>query len=165
MFPMLEMLTGEMPRICGRLSEAEYSDLLNNMQGMCNFDMAVMLDGITPAEFALMYHTALKRKQDGCMLTVAQVASLLHVTVPAISRTLKNLEKKSYVTRTVNEKDRRSIHIILSDNGERVLLDNLRRFESNVERILKCFTDEELHSMIKLQTKFVKTAYDVMSQA
>lgn len=162
---MLEMLTGEKPQICSRISGEEYTALLGNMQGMCNFNFAEILTDITAAEFALMYHAAIKNKTDNEMLTVAQAASILQVTVPAISRTLKNLEKKEYLSRITNQNDRRSVYISITAKGVEVLINNLHRFEGLMTRILSSFSDEELHTMIKLQTKFVNAANNLSLQA
>ncbi len=165
MFPMLEMLTGEKPQICSRISSEEYADLLGNIQGMCNFNYGEILTDVTAAEFALMYHAAIKNKTDNKMLTVAQAAAILHVTVPAISRTLKNLENKEYLSRITNQNDRRSVYISITAKGMEVLVNNLRCFEDTMKRILSNFSDEELHTMIRLQTKFVKAARNVSLQA
>lgn len=164
MFPMLEMLTGERPRISDRMTESEYAAFLDNMQNMCSFDISRMIEQITPAEFTLMYIIALPNKS-GCPMTVAKAAEQLHVSVPAVSRTLKNLENKGYVTRSVNQHDRRSVNIILSDDGTELLISNLRRFEDTMERILSHFTDDELHTMMQLQSKFIQAAADEMSDA
>ena len=163
MLPMLEMLTGERPRISDRLTENEYALFLNNMQNMCSFDISGIIRGITPAEFALMYITALQNKEGS--MTVAQAADRLHVSVPAVSRTLKNLEGKGYITRAVNEHDRRSVNISLSTSGTELLISNLRRFENTMERILSHFTDNELRTMMQLQSKFIQAASDEISEA
>ena len=165
MLPTLELLTGEKPQICERLTEIEYATLIDNMQNFCSFDVAKILTDITPAELGLMYCSALHNKRTKEMLTVAEAAAQLHVSVPAVSRTLKNLDKKGFVTRAINENDRRSVYISLSERGMDVLLNNIRRYENTIGRILMHFTDEELRMMIQLQSKFIKAASDVVSEA
>ncbi|MGN0688524.1 MAG: MarR family winged helix-turn-helix transcriptional regulator [Oscillospiraceae bacterium] len=165
MFPMIEKVTGEKPVRCDSLSESEYEEFLHNMQSLCEFDVSRIICGITPAELALMYSCAVKEKDSKEPLTVANAAASLKVSVPAISRSLNNLEKKGYIKRTVNKNDRRSVYISLSDSGKTTLIENLHRFEQTMMRILSHFTEEELRTMIRLQSKFVKAAFDVTSEA
>ncbi len=156
MLPILAMLTDEKPEVCCRLTESEYADFLGNMQLMCNLNLNSFITDITPAELMLMYSAAFYAKQQGGQLiTVAQAAVKLRISVPAVSRTLKNLEKRGLVQRIVNEQDRRSVKISLPESGMELLLCNLRRLESSMSHILSCFTDDELREMIRLQSKFI----------
>ena len=163
MFLMLTMLTGEKPAICSRLSEQEYADFLHNMQMLCSFDQSRLISNITCAELSLLYHTAIHNKDTSHpQMTVAEAATALRVSVPAVSRTLKNLEKKGYIERVVNENDRRSVHICVTENGMSVLTENLVKSDNIMDQILSRFTDEELRSMIQLHTKFISAASETM---
>ncbi len=165
MFPMLALLTDEKPLVYNRLSEDEYTGFLMNLRKICSLDLSELVIDMTPGELALVYHAAIHRKQtNGQNMTVAEAAEVLRVSVPAISRTLKNLERKGYVSRVTDESDRRSVRISITDTGNDVLIKNLRRSTQVMDDILARFTDEELHSMIALHSKFVKAVSDTISE-
>lgn len=49
------------------------------------------------------------------------LAEKLQVAAPAVSRTIRTLESKELVRRMIDEKDRRNIHVRLTDKGTEVL--------------------------------------------
>lgn len=165
LFPILALLSEEIPLSCQRLSEEEYSRFLLDLQKLCNLDLGALIIGMTPGELALVYNAALCSKlSGGDMLTVAEMAESLHVSVPAISRTLKNLENKGFVERIADECDRRSIRISVTESGRELLMLNLRRSADVMDKALSTFSDEELRSMARLQNKFVTAISDIMSE-
>lgn len=54
-------------------------------------------------------------------LKISELAGLMHVTVPAVSRGLKSMEQKGLVERTVNTEDRRNTYVHLTPAGEQRL--------------------------------------------
>ncbi|MBQ8170912.1 MAG: MarR family transcriptional regulator [Oscillospiraceae bacterium] len=165
MFPIMTLLNEDVPHSCRRLSEDEYSRFILDLQKLCNLDLGSFIIGMTPGELALMYHAELySRLSGGGMLTVAEMAERLHVSVPAISRTLKNLESKGFVERVADESDRRSVLISVMEIGREMLMSNLRRSADVMDKALSKFSDEELRSMARLQNKFVTEISDILSE-
>lgn len=59
-----------------------------------------------------------REKQEG-ILTVSELADKMHAQPSAVSRTLKNLEDRELIERTINKLDRRNTYVALSEQGKR----------------------------------------------
>ncbi|MBQ4165443.1 MAG: MarR family transcriptional regulator, partial [Oscillospiraceae bacterium] len=137
MFPMFELLAKEKPHLHKRLSQEQYLPFLKNMQDICGADFSCKAAEMTPSEMSLCYCVQhLSRKNGGALPTVAETAAALNVSVPAISRTLKNLEAKEYIQRVADDTDRRIVHILLTKKGETLLLENFRAVSDVMDRVL-----------------------------
>ena len=165
MYHMFELLAKEKPGLYERLSQEQYVPFFRNMQNMCGGSCFDKTAEMTPSEMSLCYHVYMHaQKNDGAAPTVAETANALNVSVPAISRALKNLEAKEYLKRTPNPTDRRIIHISLTSNGEDVLLKNFRTIAGVMDKVLSKFSDEELEIMLRLHTKFTTTVSQVIGE-
>lgn len=165
MYPMFELLAAEKPQLYERLSQKQYVPFFRNMHDICGSGIFDKTTDITPSEMALCYNIYMHTHQaKETAPTVAETASAMNVSVPAISRTLKNLEAKEYLQRTVNSSDRRIVHISLTEKGEQVLLKNLRIISEIMDRVLTQFSDEELHTMLALHTKFTSAVSCAVSE-
>ena len=76
------------------------------------------------------------------------------ISAPAVSRTVKGLEIKGFLERRLDDNDRRSIKIIVTDNGRSVLEENMKLCIALLDRIFARFSDKELADMVRLQCKF-----------
>lgn len=54
-------------------------------------------------------------------IKVSTLAKKLNVSSPAVSRTIKGLEDRNFLVRTVDREDRRHTYVELTDEGRRVL--------------------------------------------
>lgn len=160
-----EMLAKEKPELYKRLSQEQYMPFFKNMQSVCGVQRFNNAPDITPSEMSLCHTVYLFTQQhDGAAPTVAETAAALGVSTPAISRTLKNLEVKEYIRRSVNNSDRRIVHISLTENGERTVKESLDTIANVAEQVLSCFSDEELRAMLELHTKFTSAVTQAISE-
>lgn len=72
-------------------------------------------------------------------MSISKLAKVLHVTTPAVSRTLKGLEEKGFVLREIDKEDRRNIFVELTDAGKNIL--------RTAEAEMNDFTDTVVHNM------------------
>ena len=73
---------------------------------------------------------------------------------PALSRTLKNLEQKGFVERSVDEKDRRNIYVTVLPKGLEVWLEENRKLYAFLQGVIETFTPEKADTFIKLLDEF-----------
>lgn len=140
-----------------RLSGENYERFLKSIQTMGGINPAQFLQGLTAAEFSLLYTAdEYTLKNSGSSISVAEAANNLMVSVPAVSRTLKSLQQKQYIERRTDEKDKRSIRIVVTEKGRSVLKENVCGYFGIIDRILNRFTDEELTMMVELHCKFAR---------
>lgn len=72
-------------------------------------------------------------------ISTSALAKKLRVSSPSISRSLKGLEEKEYVTREVNPSDRRNTYVILTPLGKEKM--------SQSEQVMMNFTDNVIAQM------------------
>lgn len=154
MYDLINVLEKYSPELLRKISEKEMEQFLYNIQTGGNSCPASVITKLTGAELALLHTAASYPKyNNGEHITVVQTASQLGVSAPAVSRTLKNLEGKGYVIREVNPEDRRSVRICVTEGGISVMTECIIESVKIVSETLSDFTDEELHTMIRLHNK------------
>lgn len=77
---------------------------------------------------ALMAIERINRKKEDGILTVSELAEHMEVQASAVSRTLKSLEDKDFIERTVNRSDRRNTYVSLTSQGQ----EEVRRIEKTM---------------------------------
>lgn len=161
-----DILNGNQPEILQRISAEDYNLFLQSVQIMGSQNLAFALNNeLTDAELALVRCVAVFHSEHGGeYITVAQAASELGISAPAVSRTLKGLQSKGYIERKTDEADRRSVRIIATESGIEALKSCMKRRSEIVERVLANFTDEELHTIIKLHCKFTSLMSEEISK-
>lgn len=86
--------------------------------------------------------------------TVSALAKQMHVSPPAISRTLRSLDAKGYIMRSPDPDDRRNTHISITESGLCLMKEFHERMDDFMERVLSHFTDEEFEQFCELQQKW-----------
>lgn len=137
-----------------RLSREDYNRLLKSMRHMMNINPTVLLKNVTLAELKLIYCAQEYLKNEGRPVSSAEAAERLGISAPAVSRTVKGLEVKGCLKRRIDDNDRRSIKIEVTEKGRELLEENMKRCIALLDRIFAEFSDEELADMVRLHCKF-----------
>lgn len=151
---MMENETKECRISFDRLSSEESARLASSMHSLISCDKSLLLNGMTIAELSLMLCMERYKLEGNSDITVAEAASRLNVSVPAISRLLKNLQARGLIDRRTDPTDRRSVRIAATQQGRELFSRNKRNCIEIFDRVLKHFTDEELKKYAELQSKF-----------
>lgn len=116
-------------------------------------------DGVTPAYIQYM-DVIHKLQKSGERVKVSDISDALKLPRPGVTRTVKEMEKKGYLSKYDSEEDGRITYISITPKGEELS----DKYDKNYySRLLKCFddiTDEEADCMIRTIEKF----YKVMSE-
>ena len=102
---------------CGEKNS--YYELFRIMHTFKRLNFGAMLpDGLTQGEFGILSMVLHARPADGrdC-ITVSDIVNHVHVAPSAVSRSLKSLEEKGCIVRTVDTKDRRNTYVKLTEKG------------------------------------------------
>ncbi len=147
-----------------RISREEYESLLESIHRSADIDLFSAVTDLTPGELSLVHSAAVyPEKNNGELITVAQAASQLNVSAPAVSRTLKNLESKGYITRNTDPSDRRSVRISVTESGYSAVSRHISETLSILNKTLESFTDEEIKTMVQLHCKFTNNLRNTIS--
>lgn len=86
-----------------------------------------------------------------CMnLDVPKMQKKLHISKPAISYILNTLEKKNYITREIDPKDRRKVSISATPEGKTAAEESMKRYDELWAEILTQFGEENMKELIRL---------------
>lgn len=86
-------------------------------------------------------------------ISVSEIASLLNVSVPTVSRCLQKLAAKGYINKTLNEKDRRGTFVTLTPEGQAVCRRARETIDSFIQRVLSHLDPAELEQFFSTMDK------------
>ncbi len=133
--------------------------MLKSMELLSSLNPAGTIRDMTAAEFSVLCCAAdFPKKHEGEQAAVAELAALLGVSVPAVSRSLRGLQKKNLIERKIDELDRRSIRVLVTASGRESLDSNLRLIIDALNRIMSVFTQDEVRTIAELYSKFAEAA-------
>lgn len=94
-----------------------YEDMFRAMNQFHKLKFGDIMQNMNKADFIVMNVIMNKGKDD--KMTISELAAIARMLPSAISRTLKGLEEKGYVERTINKQDRRNTYVELTEEGKK----------------------------------------------
>ena len=95
-------------------------------------------------------------------LDVPKMQEKLQISKPAVSYILNALEKKNYIVREIDPKDRRKITITTTPEGEAAAERSLERYDSIWSDILLHFGEENMRQLLDLLSE-LNDLYDSLN--
>lgn len=89
---------------------------------------------------------AKERLTDNC---ASAIAAALRITAGSLSTAINTLERKGYLVRQRDERDRRIVHILPTPLGEEANAHHQRYHQALVEHVLQVLNEEEAHVFVK----------------
>lgn len=87
------------------------------------------------------------------------LAETLNLTSARIAGVLGSLEKKGQITRSMDPKDRRRIHVSLTNCGKKIAKAQKREMRDKVIQVFKLMGEEDTKKFIELTAKFVEYSH------
>ncbi len=112
-------------------------------------------------ESFVLGHIAAMEEHGHDDVNITDVVQCLHVSKPAISHMLNVLEKKGYITRSINEQDRRRITVSLTDKGRRITRFIKDCMDSSLDEIIERFGRDDILQLITLFNRYHEIAEQV----
>ncbi len=100
-------------------------------------------------------------EQGGINLNMQSIQERLQISKPAVSYTLNALEKKSYIVREIDPKDRRRISIQITPEGIAASEDSMRRYAHLWNRLLEDFGEANMVRLTQLLTRLFAVMDDI----
>lgn len=116
-------------------------------------------EGVTPAYIQYMdvIHI-IKRRQEH--VKVSDISNYLNLPRPGVTRTVKEMESKGYLSKYASEEDGRITYIQITEKGELLSDKYDKNYYSRLVRYMDDISDDEADCMIDTISKF----YKVMSE-
>lgn len=81
-------------------------------------------------------------------VSVSEIAGFLNVSVPTVSRCIRNLSAKGYVQKTANEKDKRGTCVSLTPEGKALCQDAHQRISAFISCVLSRLDPAEIDQFL-----------------
>ena len=85
-------------------------------------------------------------------LNVPRMQERLRISKPAVSYILNTLEKKNYIVREIDAKDRRKISISATPEGEEAASRSMEKCDQAWEELLREFGEDNMRQLVELLT-------------
>ncbi|NCB62944.1 MAG: MarR family transcriptional regulator [Clostridia bacterium] len=108
--------------------------------------------GLTRGEYFMlnMISEHARRFPQAKGMYVSELAELMQVTPPAVSRMLRGLEHKDYIERVVDREDRRTTYIVLRPKGDAERRELERRALAFSDRIIDQLGEEDTATLLRI---------------
>lgn len=134
----------------GILNKRQLVQRMYNMTNQFNRITVKRSQSLIPkSEYIVIYLLLNHYKEKQIMLTSRDVADLMHVSSPAISRTVKSLVQKDWVNQIDNPDDRRNIFLEVTDKGKDIFDQTFQQMESTLEVIFDEFTEGDILTFVE----------------
>ena len=133
----------------------KFEELFKAMHQFHKLRLGDIMPDISGADFWTM-RNIMDKGEDG-KITISELAKKTMVLPSAIFRTLKRLEEKGYVERTVNKNDRRNTYVEITDRGREVAQEVREIMRDYGEAVLSKLDEEELSMLIS----YLNNIYDI----
>lgn len=123
---------------------------LFNMTTQFNRMIVKKSQSLIPKSEYFLISLLLKHYRDNeSLLTSRDIANLIHVSSPAISRTVKSLVQKGWIKQIDNPEDRRNIFLEVTEEGKEVFDQTFKAMDSALEEIFKEFSEQEIIDFVE----------------
>ena len=131
-----------------------HDDAVNRILYPKKFPLSMLFDGISCAEYMLITtFIRYEEENNGRHITINELANELDVSVPAVSKMLKNLESRNLVERQQDKLCRRNTFVRITDEGKDMFDKNNKKMHLLTRKILDNFTEEEIELVNSIHDK------------
>lgn len=109
--------------------------------------------GIKKSEARVLLCIEFLSKEKECKVNISEISKNLSITSPSTTEFVKNLTNKGYIERHINKNDKRVIEITLTDEGEKIVQDLKKYFNSLFSGIIERLGIEQSELLIELLDK------------
>lgn len=124
-------------------------------------DITSMFPELSGSDFrTLMTIECVGKEKEGKGIRVSELAQQMRVAAPAASRTLKGLEERGMIERSVDTEDRRNTYVFLTQKGKEVLEDAEQIMNDFSHAVFERLDEEKMEHLIA----YLKEVYEVSAQ-
>ena len=133
----------------------KFEELFKAMYQFHKLRIGEMMPNVSGADFWAM-NNIVNNSEDG-KITISELAKKTNVLPSAISRTIRGLEDKGYVERTINKNDRRNTYVEMTDRGIEVMQEVKETMHNFGEAVLSKLDEDELSQLVA----YLNNIYDI----
>ncbi|MDD3296439.1 MAG: MarR family transcriptional regulator [Candidatus Omnitrophica bacterium] len=137
-------------------------EMIRNMSNLVRFahsEFNRASDVLIKGTMTLPQFFVLKTLDSGKSLKMKDIARNLHISLPAVTGFTNKLVKMNMLKRTYDKKDRRVIHMVLTDLGKKTLASIEESRKKFIEKIFGRLSNEERATYLKIMHKVTRDLY------
>lgn len=144
-------------------TQLQFFHLLNRLK---KFHWSSQFQTLKPPEYVALYMIADYHSEhpDSPGLYVSKFASNLHISLPAASKSLKQLEQQGWLQRTVDPQNRRNTFISLTEAGKEVLDRETLYCAQQSNRVFQRFGLENASALLQELNRLLDLAEEELSK-
>lgn len=131
------------------LEREQNAAVLSALHNFAKVNIGTILGDLSQSEYLLLFFVR-KHDTDSKGVKVSKIASLMDISTPGVSRTLKSLEEKGYVHRVVDTSNRRNTYVILTQTGKAAYEKDSKIISDFSKRVATRIGSEKLRSIVNL---------------
>ena len=132
-------------------------DFLTTIHSLAQLNFSTVLLQTSQAEFFVMSAiNKLERIHNSENYSISHIADSLHVSSPAISRTITALENKGYVERHIDKLNRRNTVVRLTENGTEVFNTECDRIYHFLNNVVNRMGEDKLNELFTLSNELLE---------
>ena len=138
------------------LTSDQRSRIVDTLHFLSMLNFSSVLKHTSQSEFFVL--SAIDKKdsiQKSKYYSIANIAESLHVSSPAISRTITALENRGYVQRYTAKGSRRSTSVRLTESGRTIYEQEKSSVNDFVERVIQRMGEDKINSLISLSDELL----------
>ena len=147
------------------LTADQRSSIINTFHAFSMLNFSSVLENISQSEFFVMAAVEkLSSYGDNNLGKVSSIAKNLHVSSPAISRTLTSLENKGYVVRCIDINNRRNTGVMLTEEGHDVLAKEYEKVNDVFGEVIDSMGEEKIDLLISLTKEMMDSFSNALTR-
>lgn len=136
------------------LNEVTFEEIFNYVLYPKKVPFSMIFNNMSHGEFLLIAaFIKYEETNPGKNITVNELASELAVSIPAVSRMLRNMEAKNLIKRETDKECRRNTIVLITDEGKQLFRTNKDKIKHIVSKIVENFSEQELNLMFNVSRK------------
>ncbi|HOO25754.1 MAG TPA: MarR family transcriptional regulator [Clostridiales bacterium] len=131
--------------------DSTYGKLYVTLHRIRHLNIIGSLGLMPPPEMEVLGEIRAKnKKKPGETVTVSDISQSLHVSLPAVSRTLNRLEEKNYISREIDKNDRRNIRLLITEEGREALDENVKKLTAFLQKAFDDLGEEKTKALSEI---------------
>jgi DNA-binding MarR family transcriptional regulator len=104
----------------------------------------------------LLQVQALEILQKNPKIIASQIGSRLQMSSSAVTQLTDRLFESKLISRIPGEKDRRSVHLVLTSLGEKHLVETMKKIKQKTKKILDPIPEKDLNIIVNIFSSFLE---------
>ena len=125
-----------------------FIDVFENLSRLERHNQTIL--GVKKSEARVLLCVEFLHKAKNCKVNISEISKNLSITPPSTTEFVKNLIKKGYLEKHIDQNDKRFIEITLTDKGEKIVQELKEYFNGLFSGIIERLGYEKSELLLEL---------------